>query len=161
MLMFCGEDATCLNFASLGCTLRSLSWIELARFVINVRLVGKAGGCDGYVRTADGTIIALFFGPLHNSGWDYAELVAMKIAVDVLIEAGWAVDLFRSGSSIDGGKVAGLLAGDGLVLILITSSGGRVICLFLLRSVSCILVSLRCEYSFLRIGLGGCNEACI
>ncbi|KAK8589012.1 hypothetical protein V6N12_023421 [Hibiscus sabdariffa] len=32
---------------------------------------------------------ALFFGSLHCSGYDFVELLAMKLAVDVFIEAGW------------------------------------------------------------------------
>ncbi|KAK8981668.1 hypothetical protein V6N11_028077 [Hibiscus sabdariffa] len=63
--------------------------VDAARFIVNVSLMGEAKGCEGILCSNDRIIRALFFGPLHVSGRDYAELVTMKIAVDIFIEAGW------------------------------------------------------------------------
>ncbi|KAK9019234.1 hypothetical protein V6N11_053760 [Hibiscus sabdariffa] len=82
--------------------MRALVWVKAAKgdSIENVdawwdnpvecqEVAGESVGCGGVLRISDGTLRALFFGPLHCSGYNFAELLAMKLAVDVFIEAGW------------------------------------------------------------------------
>ncbi|KAK8590044.1 hypothetical protein V6N12_024428 [Hibiscus sabdariffa] len=83
------RPSTCLYVGSLGLTHWPSARVEAARFIVNVSLMGEAKRCGGILCSNDRIIRALFFGPLHVSGRDYTELVTMKIAVDIFIEAGW------------------------------------------------------------------------
>ncbi|KAK9020700.1 hypothetical protein V6N11_010717 [Hibiscus sabdariffa] len=83
------RPSTCLTVGSLGLTHWPSAQVDAARFIVNLSLMGEAKGCEGILCSNDQIIKALFFGPLHVSGRDYAELVTMKIAVDIFIEAGW------------------------------------------------------------------------
>ncbi|KAK8676124.1 hypothetical protein V6N13_034178 [Hibiscus sabdariffa] len=62
------------------------------RFIINVSLLGESVGCVGILSTSEGVLRVLFFGPMVNTGLVYAELLALKIRVDVFIEAGYESD---------------------------------------------------------------------
>ncbi|KAK8658936.1 hypothetical protein V6N13_029155 [Hibiscus sabdariffa] len=69
-------------------------WQELYSlfFIINVSLLGESVGCGGILRTSEGVLRVLFFGPVLNTGLVYVELLALKIRVDVFIEVGYGSD---------------------------------------------------------------------
>ncbi|GMJ00607.1 hypothetical protein like AT4G29090 [Hibiscus trionum] len=46
-------------------------------------------GCGGVLRTDSGDIRALFSGPIQPFSADFAELVALRTALEIFIEAGW------------------------------------------------------------------------
>ncbi|KAL4351584.1 hypothetical protein GQ457_06G004080 [Hibiscus cannabinus] len=49
-------------------------------------------GCGGALRLEGGYIRALFSGPVSNYGADFATLIAVKVALEVLLEAKWSED---------------------------------------------------------------------
>ncbi|KAL4354799.1 hypothetical protein GQ457_06G023210 [Hibiscus cannabinus] len=46
-------------------------------------------GCGGILRNDTGILRALFSGPLEGHGVDFAELMAIRAALELFIEAGW------------------------------------------------------------------------
>ncbi|KAK8497272.1 hypothetical protein V6N13_028942 [Hibiscus sabdariffa] len=83
-----GTLVACLNVDCLGFTHWSPLRNKLARFLINVSLLGEVVRCGGFLSTTDGTIKALFYSPLLDLRRDYAKLIAIKLAVDMFIKAG-------------------------------------------------------------------------
>ncbi|KAL4383177.1 hypothetical protein GQ457_15G029590 [Hibiscus cannabinus] len=61
-----------------------------AKFNVDGTSKGEAAGCGGVLRLEDGTVRALFSGPVEGSGSDFAELTAIKTALEVFAEAEWS-----------------------------------------------------------------------
>ncbi|KAL4384698.1 hypothetical protein GQ457_15G025740 [Hibiscus cannabinus] len=48
-----------------------------------------AAGCGGVLRSSNGDMRAIFSGPVEYFGSDFAELMAVKTALSIFLEAGW------------------------------------------------------------------------
>ncbi|KAK8588938.1 hypothetical protein V6N12_023348 [Hibiscus sabdariffa] len=53
----------------------------------------NGAGCGGALRFEGGHIRALFSGPVLNYGADFVTLFAVKVALEVLLEAKWSEDV--------------------------------------------------------------------
>ncbi|KAE8681632.1 hypothetical protein F3Y22_tig00111311pilonHSYRG00173 [Hibiscus syriacus] len=59
------------------------------KFNVDGSATNKLAGCGGILRTAEGYVVAMLFGPVTEINSDFAELIAIKIALDVFVESCW------------------------------------------------------------------------
>ncbi|KAL4325602.1 hypothetical protein GQ457_11G004690 [Hibiscus cannabinus] len=60
-----------------------------AKFNVDGSFSTLAAGCGGVLRTSEGNMRAIFSGPVACEGPDFAELMAVKIALLLFIQANW------------------------------------------------------------------------
>ncbi|KAE8699091.1 hypothetical protein F3Y22_tig00110596pilonHSYRG00035 [Hibiscus syriacus] len=59
------------------------------KFIVDGSASSKSAGCGGVLRTTNRHIIAMFFGPVLEVNSDFAELVVIKIALEVFADSCW------------------------------------------------------------------------
>ncbi|XP_039056340.1 uncharacterized protein LOC120199270 [Hibiscus syriacus] len=59
------------------------------KFNVDGSATKESAGCGGVLRTADGHVVSMFFGPVTEVNSDYEELVAIKNALEVFTESCW------------------------------------------------------------------------
>ncbi|KAE8688105.1 hypothetical protein F3Y22_tig00111000pilonHSYRG00058 [Hibiscus syriacus] len=73
------------------------------KFNVDGSATNKSAGCGGVLRIADGYVVVMFSGPITEVNSDYAELVAIKIALEVFVESCWcgkAILIIESDSKV-------------------------------------------------------------
>ncbi|KAL4291385.1 hypothetical protein GQ457_14G024400 [Hibiscus cannabinus] len=84
-----------LALASLGPSNSELlqDWIPpesgCMKFNVDGSFNTVAAGCGGVLRSSNGNMRAIFSGPVEYFGSDFAELMAVKTALSIFLEAGW------------------------------------------------------------------------
>ncbi|XP_039050056.1 uncharacterized protein LOC120191133 [Hibiscus syriacus] len=71
------------------------------KFNVDGSATKDVAGCGGVLRTAEGYVVAMFFGPVAEINSDFAELSAIKKALEVFSESLWCgkVDLILESDS--------------------------------------------------------------
>ncbi|KAL4375916.1 hypothetical protein GQ457_02G031920 [Hibiscus cannabinus] len=83
-------------------------WSPPSRGFVKFNVDGAAksdvAGCLGVMRTKSGVVTLMFAGPLLSFGSDYAEVMAINIALEIFINANW---IGKAGLIVESGSKSG------------------------------------------------------